>query len=90
MPDEQQPATRADLQALEARMDARFASLQEAMRDMQTEILGGLERFARGRAIQLPNDEGVALPCVGQGFGKAAPHSPCHGKHVYIQPSPAH
>jgi hypothetical protein len=25
------------------------------------------------KAIQLPDDEGVALPCVGQSFGQAAP-----------------
>jgi len=58
MPDEQQqPATKADLQALQAGLEAADARLEtrllEAMRDMQTEILRGLERFARGNFARL-------------------------------------
>lgn len=41
MADNQQPATKQDLLDLESK-------LLEAMRDMQTEMLRGLERFAKG------------------------------------------
>lgn len=46
MADNQQPATKQDLINLEHK-------LLEAMRDMQTEFLRGLERFARGNYARM-------------------------------------
>ena len=50
MADNQQPATKQDLIDLENRLETR---LLEAMRDMQTEILRGMERFARGNYTRM-------------------------------------
>src|SRR5213082_2893733 len=72
MTPDQQPATKQDLAELEARMDARFSEmdgrisemetriidrLTEAMRDMQSEILRGLEAFARDNFARLHSVE---------------------------------
>jgi hypothetical protein len=60
MADNQQPATKQDLLNLKTELRAEFRAdlkeglvevetkLLEAMRDMQTELLRGMEKFARG------------------------------------------
>jgi hypothetical protein len=48
MTPEQQPATKQDILDLRQEMAAQEARLIETMRDMQSELLRGMERFARG------------------------------------------
>jgi hypothetical protein len=50
MADNQQPATKQDLIDLKTELETR---LLEAMRDIQTEILRGLEKFARGNYTRM-------------------------------------
>ena len=55
--DDKAPATKKDLAELESRMDARFkgmeARLVEQIRDSQTELLRGFEKFQTGNNIRM-------------------------------------
>jgi hypothetical protein len=57
MADNQQPATKQDLMDLKAEFRQDLAAsesrLLEAMRDTQTELLRGMERFARGNYTRM-------------------------------------
>ena len=64
----QQPATKQDLAELEQRLEQRLGAAiaaaenrtVEAMREMQTEILRGLEAFSRGNFARTPGDPPAA------------------------------
>jgi len=56
-PDDQQPATRGELATARAELATALAATEarliETMRDMQTEIVRALERFARGNFARM-------------------------------------
>jgi hypothetical protein len=50
----EQPASKQDLIDMEARMEARMMDrVQEIVRDAQTEILRGFERYSRSQDIRM-------------------------------------
>ena len=52
-PNGDQPATKADIQALDQKMDQMRDDLIEKMRDMQTEVLRAFHSWARPIEIRL-------------------------------------
>src|SRR5215475_3920328 len=52
-PNGDQPATKADIQALDQKMDQMRDDLIEKMRDMQTEVLRAFDSWARPIEIRL-------------------------------------
>lgn len=56
-------------------LSCRFAPVSSGSQLPGVQAGDSIDEMFEGaaEAIQLPDDEGVALPCVGQSFGQAAP-----------------